>query len=166
MCRARSGRARRSIGDIGFITDVAALPRWIHCAGARLRRRSSPRSDRAKAEAFLMTSIKGPAGQRAFERHGMQLHRDRQVSARVQCWTNCAGADLYREAVTTVARGFSRRRHHPHRSPVDEVGSLSPVHHRRGRIVFSRAWKNRVAWEVLSIPTSSSAMRPQPDCRA
>src|SRR5689334_12156374 len=48
------------IGDIGFITDVAVLPRWIRIAQVLdFVAGVHPRFDRAKAEAFLAkTSIR------------------------------------------------------------------------------------------------------------
>jgi ABC-2 type transport system ATP-binding protein len=139
------------IGDIGFITDVAVLPRWIRIAQVLdFVAGVHPRFDRAKAEAFLeQTSIKRTSKVRELSK-GMvtQLHLAivMAIDARVLVLDEpTLGLDLlYRKQFydALLADFLERPRtiliatHH-----VDEVEHVLTdlLFINRGRIVFSRS---------------------------
>jgi ABC-2 type transport system ATP-binding protein len=139
------------IGDIGFITDVAVLPRWIRIAQVLdFVAGVHPRFDRAKAEAFLeQTSIKRTSKVRELSK-GMvtQLHLAivMAIDARVLVLDEpTLGLDLlYRKQFydALLADFLERPRtiliatHH-----VEEVEHVLTdlLFINRGRIVFSRS---------------------------
>jgi len=139
------------IGDIGFITDVAVLPRWIRIAQVLdFVAGVHPRFDRAKAEAFLeQTSLKRTSKVRELSK-GMvtQLHLAivMAIDARVLVLDEpTLGLDLlYRKQFydALLADFLERPRtiliatHH-----VEEVEHVLTdlLFINRGRIVFSRS---------------------------
>src|SRR6476660_7636305 len=139
------------IGDIGFITDVAVLPRWIRIAQVLdFVAGVHPRFDRAKAEAFLeQTSIKRTSKVRELSK-GMvtQLHLAivMAIDARVLVLDEpTLGLDLlYRKQFyDALLADFLERP----RTIVIATHHVEEVEHvltdllfiNRGRIVFSRS---------------------------